>query len=387
MSDYDRDLEHIKIEETCITNEMVDQVDKEDYRYYYVDKNLSRPHMLEYYTPPEELLMITIGKKAPERMIYPLDGPFTKLEEDSYEELLDYFYDKGEELPEGVTKRRALRFLNGNSFDIKKTYENIIKHIEWRGEMKPFILSEGDMNLLDKGFIYIHGRDKNFRPILVINAKIIAGKGVDPDDVFNTAWFVCHYMIENILKRGSCENWVDIMDLGGLSFTKIPVKALKKFITESQVHMKSRIAKMFLLHVTWGIRTIYSIVSPFLEKRTKEKIIMNKGGYNEEILELAHPSQLEEKYGGEAENLTEFWPPFAISDEYGCDPDCINQPIEPVQLERRKVKKVRQKEVGMSLAPSHPVKFVTEPVDVVEGPKRKQAPKADKNSGCKCAIF
>ena len=41
------------------------------------------------------------------------------------------------------------------------------------------------------------------------------------------------------------------------------------------------------------------------------------------MLEHIHPSQLEQKYGGDAENLEEYWPPKVISSEYGQDPDFI----------------------------------------------------------------
>ncbi|CAI2371249.1 unnamed protein product [Moneuplotes crassus] len=393
------DFDQIAIQDTCITPEMEQEVAKEDYKYYYVDKRYSRPETMEYYTPPEELLMIGAGKKNPERMIYPLDGPYTEQEETTYEQLLEYFEDKDTEIPECMTKRRALRFLNGNAFNVKKTYKNIVQHLEWREEMKPFILTQGDMQLLDKGFLYIHGRDKNFRPFLITNAIIIAEKGINPDDVFHTSWFMCHFLIENILKRGSVENWVEILDLGGLPISKIPVKALKKFMIESQIHMKSRIAKMFLLYVTWGIRTIYAIISPFLEKRTKEKIVMKKGGFtpnqenfvfNEEILEIAHPSQIEEKYGGEAENLTEHWPPISISDEYGTDPECITKSSSSTTPNTHKrPSRVHQEAVGTSSPPSQPKHFITDPILPTEDnePDIRPAPVAGKGKNCTCTIF
>ena len=50
---------------------------------------------------------------------------------------------------------------------------------------------------------------------------------------------------------------------------------------------------------------------------------MKKGQYDEKLFELAHPSQIEQKYGGEAEDVTEFWPPFCPSNEYGHDPENI----------------------------------------------------------------
>lgn len=45
---------------------------------------------------------------------------------------------------------------------------------------------------------------------------------------------------------------------------------------------------------------------------------------------MVHHSQVEEKYGGTAQDLTEYWPPKKISDEYGYDPTNITE-IEPSQ--------------------------------------------------------
>lgn len=41
---------------------------------------------------------------------------------------------------------------------------------------------------------------------------------------------------------------------------------------------------------------------------------------------MFHPSQLEKKFGGEAENLDVFWPPKEISTEYGVEPHKIVKP-------------------------------------------------------------
>ena len=50
---------------------------------------------------------------------------------------------------------------------------------------------------------------------------------------------------------------------------------------------------------------------------------MTKESTHQYLLDTIHPSQLEEKYGGEAPDATQFWPPLHISDEYGYDPDWI----------------------------------------------------------------
>ena len=137
-----------------------------------------------------------------------------------------------------MTKRRVMRFLNGNNFNIKKTYVNINNHCEWRKEFHPIILTDDMMKLLQFGYCFIHGRDRNFRPILVVNAKILKRDDVNVEDAFNVSWFVCFYMIENLLKREKVENWIDILNLGNLPIAKIPVNALKKFFKDAQEHLK-----------------------------------------------------------------------------------------------------------------------------------------------------
>ena len=59
----------------------------------------------------------------------------------------------------------------------------------------------------------------------------------------------------------------------------------------------------FLVNVTFSIRAFYKIVSPFLDVKIKEKLIMAKESTHPKIFEVIHPSQVEKKYGGEADNL------------------------------------------------------------------------------------
>lgn len=41
---------------------------------------------------------------------------------------------------------------------------------------------------------------------------------------------------------------------------------------------------------------------------------------------MFHPSQLEKKFGGTANNLDVYWPPQEVSKEYGVDPSKIHKP-------------------------------------------------------------
>ena len=78
---------------------------------------------MKFYNPPEDIIMIRSTKKNFERMIYPFEGPYTEYEEEKYQELLNYYEDQEEEVPHEINKRRAMRFLNGNNYNIKKSFK------------------------------------------------------------------------------------------------------------------------------------------------------------------------------------------------------------------------------------------------------------------------
>ena len=106
-------------------------------------------------------------------MIFPIEGPYIEKEEQKYEELQEYLEKNGESLPEAMDKRRTMRFLCANHFNLKKTWKNIQQHLEWRETIRPIILTEDMRALLDAGYMYIHGRDRNFRPLCFSNTKVL----------------------------------------------------------------------------------------------------------------------------------------------------------------------------------------------------------------------
>lgn len=316
------------------------------------------PKNLEYYTPPDKIIQIQHSKKVIERLIFPEEGPYTEKEEEKYEEFLDYLYENSEELPDSMTKRRILRFLVGNNFKLKNTFKNIVKTLAWRDEIRPIILTEDMKLLLDHGYMYLHGRDRYLRPICCSNTKMLTELDINQDEAKDLGWFVCFYIIDQILTRTKIENWIFIGDLGGLSLARIPTKTLKKFMMEAQEYQKCRMRKFYFLNVTFGLRAIYALISPFLDKVTKDKTKLMKEGYSEELLEFAHPSQVEQKFGGDAENLTTWWPPRCYSENYDVDPDNFNIP-EQVTNEKEENHNVRVKQEVVSVG-----KSPTKPLDV-----------------------
>lgn len=53
--------------------------------------------------------------------------------------------------------------------------------------------------------------------------------------------------------------------------------------------------------MAWGA------IKAFLEESTVEKISMNSGNTSDELFKQVNPSQVEERFGGKAKNVTTFW--------------------------------------------------------------------------------
>lgn len=53
------------------------------------------------------------------------------------------------------------------------------------------------MELLDNGYLYTHGRDKLFRPLVIHNPKVFKTINPEMDDALLACHFVMQYIIEN----------------------------------------------------------------------------------------------------------------------------------------------------------------------------------------------
>lgn len=70
--------------------------------------------------------------------------------------------------------------------------------------------------------------------------------------------------------------------------------------------------KAYYLNVSWGINVVYKglCVSGFLHEDTRAKMLLTDKTTDADMLNDFHPSQLEKRFGGQAETPTNFWPPF-----------------------------------------------------------------------------
>lgn len=94
------------------------------------------------------------------------------------------------------------------------------------------------------------------------------------------------------------------------------VRAVLSFLTQIN---RGRARTVFSLNAPTTISVIWNAVRYFLDENTQQKVQFTTASTNPMLLQMVHPSQLEEKYGGTAKNRVpgEYWPPRLNSDTFG----------------------------------------------------------------------
>ena len=121
---------------------------------------------------------------------------------------------------------------------------------------------------------YPCGRDKNFRPILVFNAKKIDLKDVEKS--LKATVFVHEQIINNMFLPGQVESWNIIYDLAGMGITEIPTNTLKSMLQKMSLNYGGRLYRLWVVNAPGTIAFSWKIVSAFLDQVTVDKIKISK---------------------------------------------------------------------------------------------------------------
>jgi CRAL/TRIO domain len=121
--------------------------------------------------------------------------------------------------------------------------------------------------------------------------------------------FLLEYILENMLLPGQVENWIVLIDLAKKSLGNLSVSSLKQVLEILQSNYRCRLGVSYIVNPPKSIWMLWSCIKPFLDDTTIEKIKISNSS-SSEIVALFSPSQLEEKYGGKAPNVLNYWPPL-----------------------------------------------------------------------------
>lgn len=288
-----------------------------DLHFYKNDETLFQRHekalppIEAYLFFPNEFDIIEENLKKPNktlRRIFESNEKFNQYEETKYAEMLEEINNKKNSskivIPEDWNKFELRRFLQATGFQPTKSIELLARHFEWRGNFFPLKITNKTLELLNCGFIYIHGRDNHYRPIMVLNArKYVAMK----DKFAYEDWLTCiiffmEYVIHNLLIPGQVENWNIITDVTDVSMIFLP-NELKKLISVLQSNYRCRLFINYIIGMGGGLQLLWKCIQPFLDKTTIRKVRILTNATMSEIFTYINEEQVEQKFGGKANNV------------------------------------------------------------------------------------
>lgn len=186
----------------------------------------------------------------------------------------------------------VLRFLQGNEFVYDKCYVDMLRHLKWRDENLP-VNREDIKDIINNGYIYVHGRDKNMHPIIVINCKRFIT--VNTKDVLKVAYYWLEFIISNLFVEGKVEQWRVIIDLSSCNVLNIPITTLKEISQSLSCNYRSRLSKMLVLSAPFFISGMWHMLKSIIPYNTQKKISITSSEIDKKLLEQVDPDQLESK--------------------------------------------------------------------------------------------
>ena len=279
-----------------------------------------------YYFIPSRDDELIYDSKNPERslrLIYEKTdkNDYLPHENENYEKFKIYFsdnFDNSFKIPDDWTETDTRKCVQAAKADFKKTIAKMRECIEYP---IPDLTFSDVKEVLNSGFLYMHGLDSHYRPIVCCTVR----KFVEMIDKYSVDYFIAainiftSYMFKHICIPGQVENWVMFADVSGVSIWKPPLKLLKVF-DFLQTKYLCRLASLYIFGMNYILNMCWKIIKKVVDERTVKKFnfISDESDIQEYVLKNINPTQLEKKYGGLAENVSdniEF--PFMLpSDEY-----------------------------------------------------------------------
>ncbi|KAH7653709.1 Phosphatidylinositol transfer protein SEC14 and related proteins protein [Dioscorea alata] len=193
------------------------------------------------------------------------------------------------------------RFLRARELDLDKASNLFLKYLKWKKENIPkgFISESEVQNEISHKKMFMQGLDKKGRPIGVALAVKHYSSKRDLEEFKRFVVYILGKLCDR-MPRGQ-EKFTVIGDLQGWGYSNCDIRAYLAALDILQNNYPERLGKVYLVHVPYLFMKAYKIIYPFIDKRTREKIVfVEDKNLKETLLEDIDEDQLPEIYGGKA---------------------------------------------------------------------------------------
>ena len=133
--------------------------------------------------------------------------------------------------------------------------------------------------LLNRGFMYICGRDKCYRPVMVLKMAVFneLNKGattLSTDEVIASILLTCFFARKYMMIDGRIENQYLVVDLAGNY--KVALGTLKPILKFFPMVNKGRFRAFYVVNCPMTINFLWDTIKYFLDEITQRKVQFSK---------------------------------------------------------------------------------------------------------------
>ncbi|CAK77830.1 unnamed protein product (macronuclear) [Paramecium tetraurelia] len=176
------------------------------------------------------------------------------------------------------------------------------QHLNWRNKINLEIPPEA---ILLNGAIYIHGHDKRFRPVIIINTlKALKYKLQEFREGFD---YLFTMLIRDVLISYYVESTIILVDMSNLDQSSLPItNEVINFVKNCEYNFYGRIHKIYIIEdfQNWQCNQLLQILKP----ESQDKVVFLQKKNLSQLTNQIEENQLESKYLGLQPDIqTNFW--------------------------------------------------------------------------------
>lgn len=109
---------------------------------------------------------------------------------------------------------------------------------------------------------------------------------------------------------GHVDHWNVLLNFGNQGVTQVNRKMITEFVYMCLENMMYTMQKSVYVNIGWTVNIAYQSFKFIIPEVVRAKICTSTTNTHPILLEMFHPCQLEERFGGTAKSPESFWPPY-----------------------------------------------------------------------------
>eukprot|EP00440_Ansanella_granifera_P074787 gb/GFBE01081160.1/.p1 GENE.gb/GFBE01081160.1/~~gb/GFBE01081160.1/.p1 ORF type:complete len:531 (+),score=88.95 gb/GFBE01081160.1/:1-1593(+) len=202
------------------------------------------------------------------------------------------------------------RHLIAADFDIARAAKLVQGYSSWRRELRGGV--PPSLAWLKLGIACLPFEDVMGRPVILARARYF--DAALPAEQFKTFYrgivdaVIAHLLLKRtgeLSETNPLEQYVLVLDVMGASRRNFAMSGVKVMVGESNTNYPDRLAQIFVLGVNMMVQGLWSMVSPMVHPRTRNKVTMANSNQTPALMRklIGRPELLPPEYGGTGPEL------------------------------------------------------------------------------------